>query len=109
MKNKESTKKVNMESLVSVLSSLTVSEFVTQFKVTKQGLVSMTTQKTFQPAEIEILHFYRFEGESNPSDNAILYAIETNDGEKGTIIDAYGIYNDLLITNFMKLVDKIHK
>lgn len=109
MKNKESTKKVNMESLVSVLSSLTVSEFVTQFKVTKQGLVSMTTQKTFQPAEIEILHFYRFEGESNPSDNAILYAIKTTDGEKGTIIGAYGIYNDLLITNFMKLVDRIHK
>jgi len=52
---------------------------------------------------------YRFEGELNPSDNAILYAIKTNDGEKGTIVDAYGMYNDLLITNFMKLVIKIHK
>ena len=109
MKNKESTEKVNMESLVSVLSSLTVSEFITQFKMIKEGLVSMTTQKTFEPAEVEILHFYRFEGESNPSDNAILYAIETNDGEKGTIVDAYGMYNDVLVTNFMKLVDKIHK
>lgn len=109
MKNKESTEKVNMESLVSVLSSLTVSEFITQFKMIKEGLVSMTTQKTFEPAEVEILHFYRFEGESNPSDNAILYAIETNDGEKGTIVDAYGMYNDVLVTNFMKLVDIIHK
>ncbi|WP_192903882.1 hypothetical protein [Panacibacter ginsenosidivorans] len=98
-----------MESLVSVLSSLTLSEFITQFKMTKEGLVSMTTQKTFEPAEVEILHFYRFEGESNPSDNAILYAIETNDGEKGTIVDAYGMYNDVLVTSFMKLVDKIHK
>ena len=109
MQNKEPTYKVNMESLVSVLSSLTVPEFVAQFKVTEQGLVSMTTHRTFQPDEVEILHFYRFEGESNPSDNAILYAIETNDGEKGTIVDAYGMYNDLLITNFMKLVIKIHK
>lgn len=109
MQNKEPTDKVNMESLVSVLSSLTVSEFVTQFKVTEQGLVSMSTHRIFQPSEVEILHFYRFEGESNPSDNAILYAIKTNDGEKGTIVDAYGMYNDLLITTFMKLVIKIHK
>jgi hypothetical protein len=88
MKNKEPMEKVNMESLVSVLGSLTVSEFVTQFNLTDQGLVSMTTQKTFQPADFEILHFYRFEGESNPADNAILYAIKTIDGEKGTIVDA---------------------
>lgn len=109
MKNKKSKEKVNMESLVSVLSSMTLSEFVTQFKVTEQGLVSLTTRKTFQPAEVEILHFYRFEGESNPADNAILYAIETNDGEKGTIVDAYGMYNDSLVTNYIKQVEKIHK
>ena len=98
-----------MESLVSVLSSLTLSEFITQFKIIKEGLISLKTQKIFQPAEVKILHFYRFEGESNPSDNEILYAIETNDGEKGTIVDAYGIYNDPLITLFMKFVNIIHK
>lgn len=69
----------------------------------------MTTLKIFQPAEVEILHFYRFEGESNPADSAILYAIETNDGERGTLIDAYGPYNDSQVTNFIKQVEEIHK
>lgn len=98
-----------MKSLVSVLNSLTLSSFTIQFKVTEQGLMSMTTQKLFQPGEIAISHFYRFEGESNPDDNAILYAIETNTGEKGTLIDAYGIYNNSQISDFIQKVTVIEK
>lgn len=33
----------------------------------------------------------RFEGASNPDDNAILYAITTDNGKKGVIVDGYGI------------------
>lgn len=99
--------KVNMKSLVSILNNLTSMGFETQFKATEQGLFSLETQKIFQSDKVEIVHFYRFEGEPDPDDNAILYAIITNDGEKGTLIDAYGIYNDTRITNFMQSV-KIH-
>jgi|SRR5450759_1232436 len=102
-----STEKVNMQPMVSILGSLTALGFETQFKATEQGLLSLTTRKTFQPGEITMVHFYRFEGESNPDDNAILYAIETNDGEKGTIVDAYGPYNDSQVTNCMRQV-QIH-
>ena len=38
-----------------------------------------------------------------------LSIIETDDGEKGTIIDACDLYNDALAASFMKLADKIHK
>ena len=48
----------------------------------------MSTHRIFQSSEVEVSHFYRFDGESNRSYNAILYAIKTNDGERGTIIDA---------------------
>ena len=53
--------------------------------------------------------FFRFEGESDPDDNAILYVIETTDGLKGTLIDAYGVYNDQRVTQFMKDVNMIQK
>lgn len=96
--------KINMKTLVSVLSYLTSLGFEAQFKVTEQGLLSLKTQKIFQQAEVEVVHFYRFEGESDPDDNAILYAIVTNDGEKGTLVDAYGIYSDTKIANFMQSV-----
>ena len=55
------------------------------------------------------MNFYRFEGESDPDDNAILYIIETNDGTKGTLVDAYGVYNDSRVSQFMKAVETIQK
>lgn len=109
MNNTNPEEKVNMESLVSVLGSSVLAQFITQFNITNLGLISLTTQKVYQPNQVRVLHFYRFEGESNPDDNAILYAIETNEDEKGTIIDAYGMYNDSLVTNFMKRVQEMKK
>ena len=39
---------------------------------------------------------------------SILYAIETADGNKGTLVDAYGLYSDEETGAFMKEVE-IHK
>lgn len=101
--------KENMSTMVSILEVLEGNGYTTQFKVTSKGLVSMFTYKTYQPNDIEINHFYRFEGESNPDDSSIVYAIETKDGVKGTLIDSYGAYSDTEIGNFIKKVEAIHK
>jgi hypothetical protein len=39
---------------------------------------------------------YRFEGDSNPDDSSIVYAISSNTGLKGTLVDAYGAYSENL-------------
>ena len=33
---------------------------------------------------------YRFEGDSNPEDNAVLYVLQDKDGLQSIIIDSYG-------------------
>ena len=96
--------KEHMKTMVSCNNTLTKIGFVTQFKATPAGLLSMKTEKIFQPHEIKVPRYYRFEGESNPSDNSILYAIEANDGEKGTLVDGYGTSSDMHVANFMKNV-----
>ncbi len=48
------------------------------------------SEKNYQPKELTILKTYRFEGDSNPDDNAVLYVLEDNSGNKGIIIDSYG-------------------
>ena len=52
---------------------------------------------------------YRFEGQSDPADNAIMYVVETGDGVKGTLIDAYGAYADENVNKFMSEVEEISK
>ena len=101
--------KENMSTMVSILDVLSGTGYTTQFQASEEGLTSLTTHKLFQPEDVKINHFYRFEGESNPDDSAIVYAIETKTGEKGTLIDAYGTYTDTAISNFIEQVKLIHK
>ncbi|MCD2421576.1 hypothetical protein LQ567_02305 [Niabella pedocola] len=63
----------------------------------------------YPPDAVSIRNFYRFEGESDPADSAILYLIQTHDGIKGTLLDAYGIYSDKGISNFVGRIRRIRK
>ncbi|MCF6141167.1 phosphoribosylpyrophosphate synthetase [Flavobacterium sp. K77] len=93
--------KINMDSLITVLADIEKLGFRSQFEVTGNNLVSLKTNTHFLPEEVTIKHFYRFEGESNPDDSSILYAIEGITGEKGTLVDGYGISADADTANFM--------
>ena len=106
---KQNLEKAHMKTLVSCLNSLLASGFESQFKAVTGGLKSLTTEKIFRPEEVKILNFYRFEGESDPADNSILYALETADGERGTLTDAYGPYSDTNVTKFIQEVEEIEK
>lgn len=99
----------SMKTLTSCTHMLSQKGFKAQFKALKNGLESLDTHEVFQPEDIKIVDFYRFEGESDPSDNVILYAIETNSGERGTLTDAYGAYYDAKVSEFIKEVEDIQK
>ena len=105
----ENLEKAHMTTLVSCLKRLDAEGFVTQFKAMPEGLMSLTSQKTFHPGQVKIVHFFRFEGESDPSDSSILYAIEAWDGEKGTLVDGYGKESDPHISAFINQVNEITK
>lgn len=98
-----------MKSLAICLNRMVNEGYTEDFKVTDNGLLALRTNKHYTPEQIEVVNFYRFEGESDPGDNAILYVIETDDGTKGTLVDAYGTYNDPKLSRFMKNVQSIHK
>ena len=101
--------KEHMKTLVSCINSLGKVGYVTQFKVHKDKLKSLETEKLYSPEEVKITNFYRFEGESDPADNSILYVIDTNTGEKGTLSDAFGAYADANVAAFVKEVEEIQK
>jgi len=48
------------------------------------------SEKNYQPSELTLLKTYRFEGDSNPDDSAVLYLLKDTAGNIGMIIDSYG-------------------
>lgn len=99
----------DMKPMTEVVNGLTLKGYDETFKITNAGLVAGEHKKVFKPEDISVVDFYRFEGASDPADNAIVYAIETKSGEKGTLIDAYGAYADEKINQFMQEVEDMHK
>jgi hypothetical protein len=79
------------------------------FQVGNKGMTTYSGGKIYQPEDIKIVNFYRFEGESDPGDNIILYVIETNDGVKGTLVDGYGAYASDEVAKFIVSVQAIEK
>ncbi|MBC7829206.1 MAG: hypothetical protein H7122_15765 [Chitinophagaceae bacterium] len=98
-----------MKSLSSCLNKMTQDGYSADFKATEEGLYDLGTHKIYYPSDVRIVNFFRFEGPSNPEDNAILYVIEAGDGVKGTLVDAYGVYSDPYVDRFIRNVDDIHK
>jgi hypothetical protein len=99
----------DLKTLVSCVNALVNKGFDEDFKVNDKGLRSLKTDKVYQPQEVKVVSFYRFEGSTDPADESILYAIETNDGHRGTLVDAYGPYSDSKVTAFMSQVEDVNK
>ncbi len=98
-----------MTTLTERVNKEVLNGYVENFKVTQMGLFAPSTNKCYRPEEIKIINFYRFEGASDPADNTIMYVIETSDGLKGTLVDAYGPYADASVNKFMAEVEEISK
>ena len=99
----------DMKTLASCLNKIVKDGYEENFKVIDKGLQSLETEKIYKPGDVHIVNFYRFEGASDPSDSAILYVIETSDGAKGSLTDAYGMYADPEIDKFIQEVENISK
>lgn len=98
-----------LKSLTECLEKANAEGYREQFVATEKGLKSTASEKEYSPDQIKVVDFFRFEGVSDPDDSSVLYVIETNDGQKGTLTDAYGMYADPNVAKFMTAVEEISK
>jgi len=81
------------------LEALRAQGFTASFVVGKPGTLRVLGgNRDFHPHELTIQGHQRFEGVSDPDDMSIVYAIESADGTKGTLVDAFGVYANPAIT-----------
>jgi hypothetical protein len=65
--------------------------FTTDFNLESDHLSCSHSPVRLSPSEFEITEVYRFEGESDPADESVVYAIESRHGQKGVLVDGFGI------------------
>ncbi|MGC4034421.1 MAG: hypothetical protein QM764_00570 [Chitinophagaceae bacterium] len=62
----------------------------------------------FGAEDFEISEVYRFEGNSDPADEAIVYAIEGNNGDKGILVNGYGPSSNVVSADLAKKLSIHH-
>ncbi|MCM4157133.1 phosphoribosylpyrophosphate synthetase [Gramella sp. AN32] len=75
------------------------------FNLLDEKIEIKSAKESFGVEEFEVDKVLRFEGMSNPDDNAILYAITTTNGKKGVLTDGYGISGGQISKKLMNKLD----
>lgn len=98
-----------MLTLSQVMSRLASEKDISQeFRMNEQGKMKLQGHAHhYEPNELKIIRTYRFEGDSNPDDNAALYVIEDLSGRKGILIEAYGAESNYPGDTFDKFLREI--
>lgn len=92
-----------MTTVSRVLTVLKERGYTEDFNLTDTCLVCHGNSLRLFPDEFVVDKHYRFEGLSDPGDEAIVYAISSiKDNTKGVLVNGYGIYSDNISDELMK-------
>ena len=84
-----------MTTVSEVLSKLKERGYTVDFNLNDNCLVCHGNSLRIHPEEFVVDKHYRFEGQTDPGDEAIVYAISsTKHNIKGTLVNGYGISSD---------------
>ena len=90
----------NYDTVTEAVEGLRNRGYTLDFNLTENCLVC--NEQKFDISDFEIVEVYRFEGNTDPADEAIVYAIESNDGKKGILVSGYGISADSISSEMAK-------
>jgi hypothetical protein len=86
------------------LADLARRGFTANFEFLDGALTDVDSGRTFGAPELTIVEHHRFEGASDPDDMEIVYAIESRDGTRGVLVDAFGTYSNPELSRFIEQV-----
>lgn len=91
------------DTVVAAINGLRERGYKTDLNLAFDKLICSGTDTCLNPNEFEIVEVHRFEGNSNPADQDVVYAIESKQGDiKGVLTSAFGPYADAASTEMMQ-------
>lgn len=83
------------DTVVDAINGLNKRGYVIDFNLAFDNVLCAENNLCFLPEDFIITEVHRFEGETSPSDEDIVYALESRNGNiKGIFTGAFGIYDN---------------
>jgi hypothetical protein len=93
----------NYDTVVEALNGLKARGYTLDFNIAGNTIICQQYNYCLNVNEFEIVEVHRFEGDTNPSDEDVVYALASKDGTiKGVITSAFGMYADNASTDIIK-------
>jgi hypothetical protein len=91
---------INYDTVTEAVEGLRRRGFYVDFNLSENCIVCDNGK--FDVNDFEIVECYRFEGDTDPSDEAVVYAIQSINGVKGVLVNGYGISAEALSDEMAK-------
>ncbi len=99
----------SFDTLSEAMNVLREQGFTYDFNLAFDQIICESKGLCLNPNQFEIMQVFRFEEMTNPSDSAILYAIESKDhGIKGMLVTPYGAYAEEVDTVMLEKLKMHH-
>lgn len=84
--------KFHYDTITEAVEQLHQQGYTLDFNLKENKLVA--GDKDYPADEFEIADLYRYEGQSDPADEATVYALVSKSGLKGLLVSGYGVSSD---------------
>lgn len=96
-----------MTTVSEVINHLKIEGYIVDFNLKENCLECHGNYLQIFPDEFVIDKSYRFEGPSDPADEAVVYAISSaKHNVKGTLVNGYGVYSETLTNEMIQALKK---
>jgi hypothetical protein len=97
------------DTVVDALTGLKARGYSINFNIAFDKLICSEYKTILNPNEFEIVEVHRFEGNTNPADEDVVYAVESINGSiRGVVTSAFGVYADAASTEMIRKLSMHH-
>lgn len=97
------------DTVVDALNGLKARGYSINFNIAFDKLMCSENKICLNPNEFEIVEVHRFEGNTNPADEDVVYAVESINGNiRGVVTSAFGVYADPASTEMIRKLSMHH-
>jgi hypothetical protein len=94
-----------IETLTDVYTRLHAEGYTGQCRAQESGICFLSSPATFSPEAIRVDHVVRLEGTSAPSEQVVVFALTSPDGDQGTYCVTHGPDIDILDADMLQRLD----